>query len=268
MLRSLLRHKLYALINIAGLALAIASCLVLGLFMRSELGYDRHNALHERIYRVEAEFRSEGRSQRVATTPGIFAPMLAAEFADVQAYVRFTPPGQFSTATDRVIRHGNDAFVWSNIYAADPNVFDVFTHQVLYGNPKTALRDPSSVAVSRTFARKYFGDANPIGETITLDGGEPLTIALVFADLPPSTHLKYDVLLSHERVAEPEDETERARALFGADNYTYLVFPEHYDVRRFEAAAAAFFERHMAARAREIHSDGWSAWLRPLDDIH
>jgi putative ABC transport system permease protein len=268
MLRSLLRHKLYTLINLAGLSLAIASCLVLGMYLRSELTYDRHNALHERIYRVEAEFKSEGRSQRVATTPSVLAPMLAEDFADVQAYVRFTPPGSFFTATDRVIRHGNDAFVWSDVYAADPNVFDVFTHQILYGDPKTALLDPSSAAVSRTFARKYFGDANPIGETITLDGGEALTIALVFADLPPNTHLKYDVLLSHERVVEPEDETERARALFGADNYTYLVLPEHYDVRRFEAAAATFFERHMAARAREIHSEGWSAWLRPLDDVH
>ncbi|HET7130757.1 MAG TPA: ABC transporter permease, partial [Gammaproteobacteria bacterium] len=101
MLRSLLRHKLYTLINIAGLSLAIASCLVLGMYLRSELTYDRHNALHTRIYRVEAEFKSEGRSQRVATTPSLLAPMLAEDFADVQAYVRFTPPGSFSTATSR-----------------------------------------------------------------------------------------------------------------------------------------------------------------------
>jgi putative ABC transport system permease protein len=238
------------------------------MYLRSELTYDRHNALHERIYRVEAAFKSEGRSQRVATTPGILAPMLAEELADVQAYVRFTPPGSFLTATDRVIRHGGDAFVWNDIYAADANVFDVFTHRILYGDPKTALTDPSSVAVSGTFARKYFGDANPIGETNTLDGGEALEITLVFADLPPNTHLKYDVLLSHERVVEPTDAVERARELFGADNFTYLVLPEHYDVRKFEVAAASFYERHMAARAREIHSDGWSAWLRPLDDIH
>ncbi|HZF29031.1 MAG TPA: FtsX-like permease family protein [Gammaproteobacteria bacterium] len=268
MLRTLLRDKLYTAINVAGLSLAIASCVVIGMYLRSELTYDRHNALHERIYRVEAEFKSDGRSQRVATTPGVLAPMLVEEFADVQAFVRFTPPGSFLTATDRVIRHGDDAFVWSDIYAADPNVFDVFTHEILYGDPKTALADPSSVAVSRTFARRYFGDANPLGETITLDGGVALKIALVFADLPPNTHLKYDVLLSHRRVVVPEEEVDRARALFGADNFTYLVLPERYDLRRFETVATAFYERHMAARAREIHSEGWSAWLRPLDDIH
>lgn len=75
MLRALLRDKIYTQINVAGLSLAIASCVVLGMYLRSELAYDRHNALHERIYRVEAEFKSDGRSQRVATTPGVRAPM-------------------------------------------------------------------------------------------------------------------------------------------------------------------------------------------------
>jgi putative ABC transport system permease protein len=268
MLRSLLRDKLYTSIDIAGLSLAIASCLVLGLFLRSELTYDRYHVAHDRIYRIAAQFEADGRSLRVAMTSGLLAPTLAEEFADVQAFVRFTPPGSYTTSTDRVIRHGGDAFTWSDVYAADPNVFDVFTHKILYGDPKTALVDPSSAAVSRTFARKYFGDANPLGEIVTLDDGSPHTITLVFDDLPPNTHLKYDVLLSYNGVALPQDATERARALFGGDNFTYLVLPAHYDRRRFDAAAKAFYERHMAARAAEIHSGGWSAWLQPLADIH
>jgi putative ABC transport system permease protein len=268
MLRSLLRDKLYASIDVAGLSLAMASCLVLGLFLRSELTYDRHYVDHDRIYRVATEFKADGRSLRVAMTSGLLAPMLAEEFADVQAYVRFTPPGSYTTSTDRVIRHGSDAFVWADVYAADPNVFEVFTHHVLYGDPHTALVDPSSAAVSRTFARKYFGDANPLGEILTLDDGAQRTITLVFDDLPANTHLKYDVLLSYNGIALPEDSAERARALFGGDNFTYLVLPAHYDVRRFETAAKAFYARHMAARAAEIHSGGWSAWLQPLADIH
>jgi putative ABC transport system permease protein len=270
MLRALLRDKLYTLINVAGLSLAIASCVVLGMYLRSELTYDRHNVNADRIYRVEQEFKSDGRSQRVAMVSGLLGPMLAEDFADVRTYVRFWQPGlQLGGTTDRAISHGHDTFLWSDVYHADPNVFDVFTHKILYGDPKTALVDPSSAAVSRRFARKYFGDANPVGETIALDNGDSRTITLVFDDLPPNTHLKYDVLFSYNAAPPPpQDETERARELFAGDHFTYLVLPEHYDARRFAAATTAFYERHMAARAREIHSEGWSAWLRPLADIH
>jgi putative ABC transport system permease protein len=268
MLSFLLRDKLNSLINVAGLALAIASCLVLGLYLRSELTYDRHNALHERIYRVATEFKSEGRSQRVALASGLLAPMLAEELADLQAYVRFTPPGSWSNSTDRVIRHGDKASIWGGVYVTDPNVFEVFTHEILYGDPKTALVDPFSVAVSRTFARTYFGDANPLGEAITLDNGVQHTITLVFADLPPNTHLKYDVLFSYNGVVPSQDPTQRAIELFGGNNFTYLLLPENYDSAKFTQVAQAFYERHMAARGREIHVEGWSAWLQPLADIH
>jgi len=270
MFRTLLRDKLYTLINIAGLSLAIASCVVLGMYLRSELTYDRYNANADRIYRVEQEFKADGRSQRVAMVSGLLGPMLAEELSDVRAYVRFLQPGvQLGATTQRAISHGNDTFTWSDVYLADPNVFDVFSHKILYGDPKTALVDPSSAAVSRRFARKYFGEANPVGEPMTLDNGEPRTITLVFDDQPPNTHLKYDVLLSYNAAPPaPSDETERARNLFAGDNFTYVVLPERYDARRFAAATAAFYERHMAARAREIHSEGWSAWLRPLADIH
>jgi len=265
MFRTLLRDKLYTLVNIAGLSLAIASCVVLGMYLRSELTYDRYNANADRIYRVEQEFKADGRSQRVAMVSNLLGPMLAEELADVRAYVRFLPGVQLGATTERAISHGNDTFTWSDVYLADPNVFEVFSHEILYGDPRTALVDPSSAAVSRRFARKYFGEANPVGETISLDHGEARTINLVFDDQPPNTHLRYDVLLSYNAAPPaPRDEIERARGLFAGETFTYLLLPERYDVHRFAAAAAAFYERHMAARAREIHSEGWSAWLRPL----
>jgi putative ABC transport system permease protein len=268
MLRSLLRDRLNTAINVAGLSLALASCLVLGLYLRSELTYDRHHVNHERIYRVATEVTSNGRSERFALASGLLAPMLAADYTDLKSFVRFAPPGGWQGATDRTIRHGADAFVWTDVYVADPNVFDVFTHEIVYGDPRTALDDPSSAAISRTFARKYFGDANPLGETITLENGEQRTITLVFEDLPRNTHLKYDVLFSYNGIAETQDPAERARELFGANHFTYLLLPEGYDADGFETLAREFYERHMAARGREIHADGWSAWLQPLADIH
>lgn len=267
-LRTLYRDRLYVLINVAGLSLAMASCLVLGLYLVSELTYDHHNVNRDRIYRVATQFTTDGRTERVATSAPELGPLLEENFADVQAYVRFRKEGNWEFGTDRLIRHGNDSFYWRDIYAVDDNVFDVFTHHILHGDPKTALVDPSSAAVSRTFARKYFGDADPVGQVITLDNGDQKTITLEFDDLPANTHLRYDVLFSYNGIPGPKDATERARELFAASDFTYLVMPEHYDTRKFAAMANAFFERYMAARAREIHVEGWSAWLQPLTDIH
>jgi putative ABC transport system permease protein len=264
----LYRDKLYTLVNIVGLSLAFASCLVLGLYLRSELTYDQHHENHERIYRVATQFTVNGRPERLAMSPSLLAPMLAEDVADFRAFVRLRPPGYWETGSDRLIRHGDDAFYWSRAYVADPNVFAVFTHDILYGDPDTALVEPQSIAVSRTFAQRYFGVANPLGEIVTLDNGSAYEIALVFADLPDNTHLKYDVLFSYSSVVQPASAEERIRDLFGATDYTYLVLRDGYDPGRFPALADEFFARHMTRRAAEIHVDGWTAWLQPLADIH
>ncbi|MES2625625.1 MAG: FtsX-like permease family protein [Pseudomonadota bacterium] len=268
MLKGFFKDKLYLFINSAGLALAMTVCTVLGLYLRTELSYDRHHLQHDRIYRVATEFRSSGRTERVAGSSMMLGPTLVDNFSDVQAYVRFRKPGWWETGENRLIKHGNNAFYWDNIYLADPNVFSVFTHEIVYGNPETALVDPSSVAVSATFARRYFGDANPLGEVVMLDDGKLWTINLVFADLPANTHLKYDVLFSYNSIAPMLDERARQIEFFSGSDYTYLLMPDDYDVRNFDVIAQQFYERFMAARGVELHTDGWNAWLQPLLDIH
>jgi putative ABC transport system permease protein len=159
LLRNLQREKLYAAINIAGLSLGIACCLILGLFLRSELTYDRHHVKHDRIYRIVNEFTTGGTTDRFAVTSRVLGPMLAADYPEVKAHVRFQKNGNNDGGT--AIRHGDDVYYWENTYFVDDNVFDVFTHDIIYGDPKTALKEGGALAVSQTFARKYFGDANP-----------------------------------------------------------------------------------------------------------
>jgi len=268
-LRGISQDRLYTSINFISLSLAIASCLVLGLYLRQELTYDRHHLNHERIYRVATEWTTTGHAERVAGSSPHFAPLLVQDFPEIEAYVRFLPlAANWETGADRLIRHRDTAFYWKNVYLADDNVFEVFTHEIIHGDARTALVDPSSAAVSRSFARKYFGDANPLGEVITLENGQRRTITLVFADLPANTHLKYDVLFSYNAEAAPTNPVERAQGLFAATDYTYLVMPRDYDAQRFAGLADTFFARHMSSRAREIHVDRWHAWLQPLADIH
>ena len=111
----------------------------------------------------------------------------------------------------------DQAYVWQVTYLADDNVFDVFTHEIIAGDPKTALVEPSTAAVSRTFAERYFGDRESGREIFTIDNGAVWKITAVFEDLPENTHLKYDVLFSYngEFFATPTEEQQRRQQLFG-----------------------------------------------------
>jgi putative ABC transport system permease protein len=261
--RTLARDKTYALLNVAGLALAIACCLILALYLRSELTYDQSHANHERIFRVVNEFEINGKLDRFAVTSPMLGPMLKDDNADVQAYVRF-----LTSNTQRFVQHGDNGYYWDNVYLTDPNVFEVFTHEVVYGDPKTALEGPTSAAVSRTLAERYFGDRNPIGETLTVDGND-LQITLMFEDLPENTHVKYDLLFSSNipLYITPDDITQRRQRLFNVGWYTYLLMPESYDPAHFGEVSRAFFERHMTEIGGRINAQ-WRSWLQPLDEIH
>jgi putative ABC transport system permease protein len=266
--RSVHREKLYALINIGGLGLAIGCCIVLALYLKSELSYDQHNELYRQIYRVENEFVIGGGADRFAVTSAVLGQMLEESYPEVLDYVRFRPAAQ-GDANTLLIRHGDDAYYWQDAYFADDNVFDIFTHEIIYGDPATALVEPGTVAVSETFARRYFGDDNPIGQTITTDSGQPNTITLVFRDLPQNTHMKYDVLFSYNAnfLQTPQNTTQRRAALAGVSDYTYVLMPEGYDPQDFNEISDEFFERNLAAVLAPA-SGSWRAWLDPLADIH
>jgi putative ABC transport system permease protein len=186
--RVIYREKLYALINIFGLGLAIACSLVLAIYLQSELTYDQHNVLHEQIFRIDNEFVLGGSEDRFAVTSAVLGEMLVEDYPEILDFVRFRPAAQ-GDANTLLIRHEDDSYYWENVYFADDNVFEIFTHEIVYGDPATALVEPGTIAVSETFARRYFGDANPIGETVSTESGNPNTITLVFADLPENSHM-------------------------------------------------------------------------------
>src|SRR5665213_359746 len=123
-LRNLRRERLYAAINIAGLSLGIACCLILGLFLRSELTYDRYNVQHDHIFRIVNEFTTAGTNDRFAVTSRSLGPMLAATYPQIKTYVRFESAGNQGGIA---IHHGNDTYFWENAYYVDPAAVS-YTH--------------------------------------------------------------------------------------------------------------------------------------------
>jgi putative ABC transport system permease protein len=266
LLRTLQRERLYAVINIAGLSLGVACCLILGLFLHSELTYDRHNVNRDHIYRIVNEFTNNGSTDRFAVTSRMLGPMLAAEYPQfIKGYVRFQSNSNNSSVA---IHHGSDTYYWENSYFVDDNVFDVLTHKVLYGDPKTALKD-QGVAVSATFAKKYFGNANPVGETFTTDVGIPNKITLVFDDLPVNSHLKYDMLYSSSFpfLRDADNPTIRRQQLWNVGNYTYLVMAPGFDPSTWPRISDEFYKKYMEDFGKTINGS-WHSWLQPLTATH
>lgn len=268
-LRNLYREKLYALINIFGLTMGIVCCLLLSLYVMGELSYDRHNSKADRIYRIVNEYSFSGNATPAALSSQALGQLLLMDNPDrMEAYTRFQRPGGSEDGT--VFRHDLDTYYWDNVYLVDINVFDVFDHDVIYGNPDGALDDGLSLAVSETFARTYFGDANPVGEIVSTDTAD-YSINLVFADLPDTSHLKYDVLISRNRIGTlPNNEAQLQQMLGSLNGYTYVLMSEGFAASEFDRILANFQTDRIEAMARQFGLTDFSArfWAQPLIDIH
>ncbi|MEX0618442.1 MAG: FtsX-like permease family protein [Pseudohongiellaceae bacterium] len=269
-LRNLYRQKLYALINIFGLSMGIGCCLVLGLYVYGELSYDNHQQYRDRLYRVANEYTFSGNATQAAmSSPALGELMMMDNPDQIESYTRFQRPGGGGAPT--VFRNGLDTYYWTDIYLVDLNVFDVFSHDIIYGNPEGALDDGLSIAVSESFARTYFGDRNPIGETLSTDTAE-YRITLVFADLPETSHLKYDVLISMNRVGQlPESEAQLQQMMGNIGVFTYLLMAPGFDEASFGRMFAEFRSERMEAMARQFGlEDSFSArfWARNVTDVY
>lgn len=269
-LRMLAREKLYALLNVSGLAIGFACCLMLGLYLWGELTYDRHHVNHERIYRIATQLTyGDGRTSDMAISGSALGIMLAEEYPDYfEGQVRFR---EGSRPNPVLFRHEDQSAYWHDVFLADDNVFEVFTHEVLFGDPKTALAEPKSMALSRRMAQRYFGNENPVGRTLLADDGTPLTVRLVFEDLPDNSHLRYDALIAYKGGGSevPADITGRLQKLlnFESFDYTYVVLAEDADPRQYAAMSQAFYEKYIEFPLRTANL-AWRSWLQPLADIH
>jgi putative ABC transport system permease protein len=273
LVRNFRREKLYSAINIAGLALGLASCLLLGLFLKSELTYDQHYPDHKNIYRLVNEFTTGGRAEPLAITSDALGPVLAEEYPDViRNYVRMRSNTNEGGIAMRRPEQPENVYYWEDSYFTDPHVFDVFPVKVLAGDPATALKEGDSVAISQTVARKYFGDEDPMGKLLQSDGATPRRVTLVFADVPRNTHVRYDLLFSNNvaflRLADNAT-ARRQQAISGpqALTFTYLQMHPSFRPADWKRMGEEFSTKYMTQGMSAINMQ-WRSWLQPLADTH
>ncbi len=259
-LRRLGRHRVYTLINVAGLAAGLACCLLILLFVRDELRYDRFHAHADRIFRLVADVNAGERVLDLATTPAPWGPLLAEDDPAVQAYVRFA-----TFAAPVLVRHAERAFYEERFFWADSSVFRVFDFPLARGNPATALTAPDAVVLTAAAARTYFGDADPVGRTLTVDEKRDYRVTGVLAPLPAAMHFRFDFLASFAAL-EAMFADQRGRFGWGYHfYYTYLLLRDPAAAPRIAEGLPAFIARHRSERLAEryVHAE-----MQPLPQIY
>ena len=266
-LRTLRRHKGYALINILGLSIGLACVLLIGLYVRQELSYDDFHRHADRIYRVAGDFRIGDRESQVPMTPAPMSAALVRDFPEVQTATRL-----FAFTGDVLVRHGAQRFTEDRFYYADSTFFQVFSFPLVEGDPEAALDGPNAIVLTESAAEKYFGNANPMGQTLQASG-RTWQVRGVARDVPPNSHMQFDFLASMEALDRSDGE------MWLSTNYlTYVKITEAANAERFEANlsewvkgyAAPQLEQFFGATFEEIEAQGgrYRFYLQPLTSIH
>ncbi|QOL26226.1 ABC transporter permease [Thalassotalea sp. LPB0316] len=237
--RNLFKNKLFSAINIFGLAIGITAVCLISLFVRSELSYDKFWQDSDRIARAHVTFSVPGRDPIASVaTPGPFVHALKKDFEQVEYAARL---GLVSP----LITHQEQSFI-EQISMADADILNIFNFDFIHGNAESALSNPHSLILNETLSEKYFGDQNPVGQTLTMDFGEfkrDFKITAVIADLPDNTQLEVTGLMLIDE-ADWQDQPWRLEAWFSVNTQTYFKTYQSDDLAFINSQLDDFTERN------------------------
>jgi putative ABC transport system permease protein len=224
-IRSILKDKTYSAINIIGLTIGITCSLFLFLYILDELSYDRYHKNAPNIYRIVSNIKEPDNAFTWAVAQVPLADELRNNYPEVQNSVRFfgTPRAQY--------KNGDKQFYEEDFYQADSTVFSMFSYDFIYGDPKTALNNPSTIVLTESTAKKYFGSVEAAKEqSIQNPQGDELKITGVIKDVPFNSHFRFDALISRPTSPSPPG------AWGGFGVFTYIQLPEGYDLSKMYAS--------------------------------
>lgn len=257
-LRNLFKHKVNTFINIFGLGIAILCSMVIFLFVQKELTYDNFHDHKDEIYRLTLEEINRPGARHFATTSPPMGPALVESFPEIEQSVRFRFPDS------NILSTGDRHFYEYNLAYADSTILSIFDFPLAQGDPSTALKNLNSVILTRQMAKKYFGNKNPMGESLLLDNRIPLTVTGIFEDITNNTHLNFDFIVSFDSFKVPRGYPVTLESWGWVSFYTYLKLSENASPDKFSAKLREFLITHMG---EDIGSDR-ILHLQPLEDIY
>ena len=264
--RNLRRHKTFGVINIVGLAVGLAGFLLIALYVKDELSYDRYNENADRVYRVGRTFlTSDGTpSLSLAQVAPPFGPLIKQDFPEAEEVVRTLGTNGL------VLRNGERQFTEEDGYFAEKNLFKVLTFDFVSGNPDEALANPNSIIMSRPMAKKYFGQENPVGKTLRVENQFDLNVTGVYEPLPAQAHFHPSFLLAFSALNDPNIYgAEQLRTNWGNNAFsTYILFAKGADPQRLAKAFPGFQDKHVPPYEGRMPSAFSVLNLTKLTDIH
>jgi putative ABC transport system permease protein len=217
--RNLLKHKSFSFINIFGLAIGIAACMIIFLYVHNELTFDSYNVKTDRIARITTRMHTPESDLVIATSPIMLGGTLKRDYPEVESCARLIN-------ASAKIKSNNDIISEESFYKTDQNIISVFTFDFLEGSPTAALQNPHSIVITETIAKKYFGERNALGKIIACNG-ENLQVTGIIKDRPANSAMKIDALLFF-------DFSKTTVWMDDFDNFTFVLFYKRPDFRQFE----------------------------------
>jgi putative ABC transport system permease protein len=258
-LRNLTKYKVFSTINIMGLAVGMSICILIMLWVIKELSYDRYHANADHIYRLCMDANIGGNQIQAPISNSPTASAMIQDFPEVIDAVRI------QTQDKVLVELGSKRFYEENVAYADNSIFNVFSFPMIGGDPKTALATAFSIVLTRSMAEKYFGDEDPIGKTLRLNGEHDYTVTGIVQDVPVNSHFIFDMLCSFETLYQ--EDREHLEQWLEFSYATYLLLAENSDYHALEQKFPAFIDRHMGKELTSIGST-IDYFLQPLTDIH
>ncbi len=241
--RGLARNRFYTFLNLLGLSLGIATSLLVLLYVQDEVSYDKYNLNHDRVYRLESEFGTNGKSDQYATVPIPLGPAYKINIPEVEEITRFGSLGKTP------FKYNDKEYFEESLMYADSTVFKVFSYNLIQGNPLTCLSEINTAVFTQKLANKYFGDEDPMGKIVQMDRNSFVKITGIMEDLPGNSHLKFNGLVSMATLAHDIGTSDfnsmEPKKFWRIGQYTFMLLKENSRIEDFDAKAVSFYEKTM-----------------------
>jgi putative ABC transport system permease protein len=263
--RNFMQQKYYSLINTIGLALGIASCVLILLFVEDELSFESSFPKHEQIYRLVEDFPMGAHLSQSATVPFPTKNTLMSDFPEVtNATLIFRPS---SWGPPPILKLEDEEYFEDNFIFADHNFLEIYQLQFLSGDPTNALAGPNQLLLTKSAAKKYFGSDNPMGKRLNLNNFVDLEVIGVIEDLPHNTHLQFDMIASFETFKSffANNPTFFETQWTWVAAWMYFTVENKADAKKVEEGLPAFVKAHFP---ENLSSSGVKLRMQKVDDVH
>lgn len=268
-LRNLKKHKFYTFINVLGLSVGVAVCMIISIFVINELSYDKHFKDADRIYRIHSDIIFGGNHWNMVQAPAPMVDALPQEFPEVEYAVNFRQRGSY------LVKKIDENIKEDNVIWASKDFFNVFGTRLLEGSPDGVLAEPNTMAISKSAAEKYFPGESALGKSLILDNDMDFRISGVYEDIPQNTHFHFDFLLSMEGLEEAQTTS------WLSNNFaTYLKIRDDADPENLNQKLKSLVKKNVEPELSKVFGEGATLDemladggkmeydLQPLLDIH